>query len=50
MREYMEKGAYMQMDMCAKFLASWCPEKGNVRDFLDVNEKRGVSAGWGGYR
>jgi len=34
-KEYTEKGAYMQTDMRAKFLASRCPEKGNVRDFLD---------------
>jgi len=35
MKEYTEKGAYAQMDMRAKFLALRCPEKGNVRDFLD---------------
>jgi len=34
-KEYTEKGAYVQTDMRAKFLASRCPEKGNVRDFLD---------------
>jgi len=34
-KEYTEKGAYAQTDMRAKFLASRCPEKGNVRDFLD---------------
>jgi len=34
-KEYTKKGAYAQTDMCAKFLASRCPEKGNVRDFLD---------------
>jgi len=34
-KEYTEKGAYAQTDMHAKFLASRCPEKGNVRDFLD---------------
>ena len=49
-REYTEKGAYAQTDMRAKFLASRCPEKGNVSDFLDeLRTKRGVSAGWGGY-
>jgi len=34
-KEYTEKGAYVQTDMRAKFLASRCPEKGNVRDFLN---------------
>jgi hypothetical protein len=34
-KEYTEKGAYAQTDMRAKFLASRCPDKGNVRDFLD---------------
>ena len=34
-KEYTEKGAYVQTDMRAKFLGSCCPEKGNVRDFLD---------------
>jgi hypothetical protein len=34
-KEYTEKGAYAQTDMRAKFLASRCPEKGNVRDFLE---------------
>ena len=34
-KEYTEKGAYAQTDMRTKFLASRCPEKGNVRDFLD---------------
>jgi len=34
-KEYTEKGAYVQTDMHAKFLASQCPEKGNMRDFLD---------------
>jgi len=29
-KEYTEKGAYVQTDMRAKFLASRCPEKGNV--------------------
>jgi len=29
-REYTEKGAYAQMDMYMKFLASQCPEKGNM--------------------
>jgi hypothetical protein len=34
-KEYTEKGVYAQTDMRAKFLASRCSEKGNVRDFLD---------------
>jgi len=34
-KEYMEKGAYVQTDMRTKFLASRCPERGNVQDFLD---------------
>ena len=33
--EYTQKGAYAQTDLRAKFLASRCPEKGNVREFLD---------------
>jgi hypothetical protein len=39
-KEYTEKGAYAQMDMCAKFLASRCPKKGNVREFLDKLQTR----------
>jgi hypothetical protein len=35
MREYREKGVYAQTDMRTKFLASQCPEKGNMREFLD---------------
>jgi len=34
-KEYTEKGAYTQTDLRAKFLASRCPEKGNVREFLE---------------
>jgi len=34
-KEYTEKGAYAQTDLRAKFLASQCPEKGNVREFLE---------------
>ena len=33
--EYTQKGAYAQTDLRAKFLASRCPEKGNVREFLE---------------
>lgn len=33
--EYTEKGAYAQTDMRARFLESKCPDKGNVREFLD---------------
>jgi len=33
-KEYTEKGAYAQTDLHAKFLASRCPQKGNVREFL----------------
>ena len=32
---FMEKGAYAQTDLRAKFLASRCAEKGNVREFLE---------------
>ena len=34
-KEYTEKGAYAQTDLRTKFLASRCPEKGNVREFLE---------------
>jgi gag-polypeptide of LTR copia-type/Zinc knuckle len=34
--EYTEKGAFAQTEMRAKFLGMKCPEKGNVRDFLDA--------------
>ena len=34
-KEYTKKGAYAQTDLHAKFLASQCPEKGNVREFLE---------------
>ena len=33
--EYTEKGAYTQTDICGRFLESKCPDKGNVREFLD---------------
>ncbi|CAA7268571.1 unnamed protein product [Cyclocybe aegerita] len=33
--EYTEKGAYVQTEMRTKFLGSKCPDKGNVREFLD---------------
>ena len=33
--EYTEKGAYAQTDLRARFLESKCPDKGNVREFLD---------------
>ena len=33
--EYMEKGAYTQTDLRGRFLESKCPDKGNVREFLD---------------
>ncbi|CAA7262723.1 unnamed protein product [Cyclocybe aegerita] len=33
--EYTEKGAYAQTEMRTKFLGSKCPDKGNVREFLD---------------
>ena len=33
--EYTEKGAYAQMDLHGRFLESKCPDKGNVREFLD---------------
>jgi hypothetical protein len=33
--EYTEKGAYAQTDLRGRFLESKCPDKGNVREFLD---------------
>ena len=33
--EYTEKGAYVQTDLCGRFLESKCPDKGNVQEFLD---------------
>ncbi|KAF5329633.1 hypothetical protein D9619_009265 [Psilocybe cf. subviscida] len=33
--EYTEKGAYAQTDLRTKFLESKCPEKTNIREFLD---------------
>ena len=33
--EFTEKGAYAQTDLRTKFLESKCPDKGNVREFLD---------------
>ena len=33
--EYTEKGTFAQTDLCTCFLESKCPEKGNVRQFLD---------------
>ena len=33
--EYTEKGAYTQTDLRGRFLESNCPDKGNVREFLD---------------
>jgi len=33
--EYTEKGAFAQMDLRMCFLESKCPDKGNVRQFLD---------------
>ncbi len=34
-KEYTEKGAYAQTDLRARFLETKCPEKSNVRKFLD---------------
>ena len=34
-REYTDKGAYAQTELRAKFLESRCPEKGNIREFLE---------------
>jgi hypothetical protein len=34
-REYTEKGALAQTDLCTKFLESKCPDKGDVREWLD---------------
>ena len=33
--EYTEKGAFVQTEMCAKFLGMKCPDKSNVCEFLD---------------
>jgi len=34
-REYTEKGIFAQMELCARFLKVKCPEKGDIRQFLD---------------
>jgi len=34
-KEYTEKGAYAQTELRTKFLESHCPEKGNIREFLE---------------
>ncbi|PPQ83602.1 hypothetical protein CVT26_001384 [Gymnopilus dilepis] len=34
-KEFTEKGAYAQTDLRTKFLESRCPDKGNVREFLN---------------
>ena len=34
MKEYTQKGVYMQTELSAKFLMSRCPDKGNAKDFL----------------
>ena len=34
MKEYMQKGVYMQTELRAKFLMSRCLDKGNAKDFL----------------
>ncbi|KAF5383868.1 hypothetical protein D9615_003639 [Tricholomella constricta] len=34
--EYTDKGAYAQTELRTKFLESKCPDKGDVRDFLDA--------------
>ena len=42
--EYMEKGAFVQTDLQTCFLELKCPDKGNVRQFLDkLQVKQGVS-------
>src|SRR6266571_3474459 len=33
--EYTDKGAYAQTELWTKFLESCCPEKGNIREFLE---------------
>jgi hypothetical protein len=34
-KEYTDKGAYAQTELRSKFLESRCPDKGNVREFLE---------------
>lgn len=34
-KEYMEKGTYAQTELRTKFLESRCPDKGNIREFLE---------------
>ncbi|PPQ83632.1 hypothetical protein CVT26_000950 [Gymnopilus dilepis] len=34
-KEFTQKGAYAQTDLRTKFLESRCPDRGNVREFLD---------------
>jgi len=46
--EYTEKGAYAQTDLCKEFLRSKCPNRSNVREFLDnlrVKRKELASVG-----
>jgi hypothetical protein len=34
-KEYTQKGAFSQAELRSRFMDSKCPEKGNVREFLD---------------
>ena len=34
MKEYTQKGVYMQTELRANFLTLRCPDKGNAKDFL----------------
>ncbi|KAJ8585858.1 hypothetical protein M405DRAFT_744574 [Rhizopogon salebrosus TDB-379] len=50
-REYTEKGTYVQTDLRTKFLESKCPSGGDVRQFLDdLRTKRDELAAVGVHR
>jgi hypothetical protein len=34
-REFSRNSAYVQVDLCAKFIGMQCPERGNLREFLE---------------
>ena len=34
-KEYTQKGAFAQAELRSRFMESKCPDKGNVREFLD---------------
>jgi gag-polypeptide of LTR copia-type len=46
--EYTRRSVFTQTELCAAFLESKCPEKGDIRKFLD--DLRGLSFARRGYR